>query len=209
MAWTAWIGQDAGISSTTTAWTQWTSSTANTDCTTITTDLWSNWVGTATTASVTYTTNPTQIYYAWVNQREETLAERAARDQQRMADMAAAQERARQYEEQRKVEDARRKEESERAAALLAEHLSEEQKKQLAMKGEFEVEAESGKRYVIARGYAGNVYSLDEKRRKVARHCIHPIDSVPDHDAMLAQMLWLKWNESEFLKVANTTRLAA
>ena len=39
--------------------------------------------------------------------------------------------------------------------------------------------------------------------------CIHPDEMVPDHDTMLAQLLWLKCNEAEFLRVANITRLAA
>lgn len=99
--------------------------------------------------------------------------------------------------------------ERQRADELLREHLTKEQIEQLDKKGEFEVEAQSGKRYAVSKGRAGNVYSLDERRQKIAKHCIHPDDNCPDQDTMLAQLLWLKWNESEFLRIANTTKLAA
>lgn len=96
----------------------------------------------------------------------------------------------------------------ERAKALLMEHLSEKQKKQLIERGEFVVKSKSGKHYAITKGRAGNVFSLDEHRKRVNRYCIHPTDYVPDYDTMLSQMIWLKWNEEEFLKVANVSRAA-
>jgi serine phosphatase RsbU (regulator of sigma subunit) len=99
--------------------------------------------------------------------------------------------------------------ERERAMELLREHLDEEQREQLEAKGEFEVESQNGNRYAIKKGYAGNVFRLDAKRKRVTQYCIHPVDLVPDGDAMLAQMCWIKWNEEQFLKVANATRLAA
>jgi hypothetical protein len=96
--------------------------------------------------------------------------------------------------------------ERDRAEALLREHLSEEQRCDLAAKKEFEVVSQLGKRYVIQRGYQGNVFLLDEYRRRVNKYCIHP-DNVVEADAMLAQMCWLKWNEEQFLQVANVTKL--
>ena len=100
-------------------------------------------------------------------------------------------------------------EDDKRAEALLTAYLDEKQKKDLAEKNHFEVVDKSGKRYRIKRGIAGNVFLLDEYRKTKKKFCIHPIDSVPTADAMLSQLIWLKWNEEEFLKVANVTDLAA
>lgn len=120
---------------------------------------------------------------------------------------AARLERERQWQEREKERVAKAQEAEARAKELLESMLTPEQIAQLRDKSEFEVVSQSGKRYAIAKGTAGNVHSLDEHRRKVARHCIHPEDSVPCWDAMLSQMLWLKWNEAAFLKTANTTPL--
>jgi hypothetical protein len=102
-----------------------------------------------------------------------------------------------------------REEAAKRAKELLESHLDDAQKKDLAERGEFEVESQSGKRYAIKRGRAGNVFSLDEQRRKTAKYCIHPEIDCPDEDTMLSQLCWLRWNEEEFLRTANATRLAA
>lgn len=190
-----------GTCDTSTAWTAWSSYPPTSGSTT--TVAWSNWVQDATDTSITLGSN--DIIYVWSDWNAAYKESKKERREREAREREAAAERMRLA----AIQEEKNREERERAAALLAEHLSDAQRKQLAEKGEFEVESESGKRYAIARGYAGNVYSLDERRRKVARHCIHPVESVPDHDAMLAQLLWLKWNEAEFLKVANTTQLAA
>jgi hypothetical protein len=100
-------------------------------------------------------------------------------------------------------------EERQRAKQLLEEHLTKEQKNDLASKNEFEVESQSGKRYAIQLGVAGNVFKLNRDKKKITKYCIHPTDNVVDYDAMLSQLIWLKWNEQEFEKVANKTPLAA
>jgi hypothetical protein len=92
-----------------------------------------------------------------------------------------------------------------RARALLARHLSPTQRASLATRGWFEVTADSGRRYQIHRGHAGNVLAVDEDGRAAASYCIHPAGDYPDEDVMLAQKLWLDADEPGFLAVANVT----
>lgn len=178
--WSAWADQGTLTSATTgTTWTSWATSGTST---TTTSTVWNGWTATA------------DVYAP-----RRTTPERQALDEAALAASRARAQRLAQEEAEAK----------ERADKLLREHLSAEQKAQLEKENGFEVESASGKKYLITRGRAGNVYSLDAKRRKVAKHCIHPVEYCPDQDTMLAQLLWLKWNEEEFLRVANTTRLAA
>lgn len=95
-----------------------------------------------------------------------------------------------------------------RAEKLLLSHLTPEQKAQLEKESKFEVESQSGKKFMIEKGRYGNVYSLDKARKKVDRFCIHPQDMTPDYDTMLAQLIWLKWNEAEFMRTANISKAA-
>jgi hypothetical protein len=93
-----------------------------------------------------------------------------------------------------------------RAQELLEKHLTPEQVKELSTLGYFRVQAPSGKVYEIEGGKrAGNIYELDEARKKrVAKLCCHVQSyEVPDGDNLLAQKLHLEHNEEEFLKKAN------
>ena len=189
-------------------WSAWNSGFTTTQITTsATTDsTWVYWnqsalgLGGTTTTMVTFdqgTANTTWQYwnstFVQVGQIEPSRIVTPEQDRQwRLLDL-----------KRRRAEKLMRR----RAAALLREHLTDQQRADLAAKGEFVVESGSGKLYAIKKGRAGNVYSLDERRRKVTQLCIHPDDLVPDEDTMLAQLLWIKWNEEEFLRVANKTRL--
>jgi len=190
-------------SSTGDSWGVWTNAGTSTTGTAYT---WGLWTGTAstTTANVTNIYQSASVYQSW----KKWTADELKQYQEQVARAAAEAKKAAAEYEKRAAEAAKKaKEVIERATALLHRYMDEEQKKQLASEGQFVVESESGKKYVIKKGRQGNVYSLDEHRKQIARHCIHPIDLVPDQDTMLAQLLWLKWNEEEFLKVANTTPL--
>jgi hypothetical protein len=95
-----------------------------------------------------------------------------------------------------------------RAQILLREHLTDEQKAELAEKKYFSlgvIDSKSGERrtYRIHQGRAGNVEQVDDNGRRLKRFCIHPNISCPDEDTMLAQKLWLETQEAEFLRVAN------
>ena len=166
--------------------TGWTWNTWAMDATThaSATIVWSNWA-TGTTTGVTTGT----IWIHWITDNGYSIGPVS--------------------DEEYREREQKRKEAEEKAEKILAENLDEEQRKDLAEKGEFEVESQSGRRYAVARGRAGNVFSLDEQRRKVAKYCIHPEIDCPDEDTILAQVLWLKWNEIEFLHIANMTKLAA
>lgn len=95
-----------------------------------------------------------------------------------------------------------------RAQLILREHLTDEQKAELADKRYFtltKIDSVTGERrhYRIHQGRSGNVEQVDENGKKVRRFCIHPRINCPDEDTMLTQMLWLRTQEDEFRRVAN------
>lgn len=92
-----------------------------------------------------------------------------------------------------------------RADQLLLSLLDDEQRDQVQREKFFELKV-SGRVYRIHRGRAGNV-QLVEGGKPVAKYCAHPDLWTPDGDAMIAQMMMLKTNEAEFLKIANRTAL--
>jgi hypothetical protein len=189
-------------------WPSWNLqyTTASTTSTSVTWSAWNQDVTAATSDLINDT-----VWFKWSGDQWSQVRnpQQAARRQPTAEELEAAKQlkaEARRLEQERA---ARVKAEKERAEALLREHLTPEQQKQLDEEDHFEVQAASGKLYRINRGRQGNVFSLDARRRQVASHCIHPSDDCPDADTMLAQLCWLKWNEAEFLKVCNTTRIAA
>ncbi len=165
----------------TAAWTWWNATSASSS-TTVTSSVWPQWCqgGYYSTTTVSGGANwpPT-----------ETPAQRHDRECARDARIAA--ERAA----------------NERAEALLRDHLTAEQAAQLIKADGFDLITDSGKRYRVRRGYAGNVY-LIEGEHATRRYCIHPDIHVPDADAMLAQKLLLEADEKAFLRIANETVLA-
>ena len=96
-----------------------------------------------------------------------------------------------------------------RAEKILAENLDEEQKKVYAERKVVPITTAKGRKYLIKKGRAGNVYRIDEHGKEIEKFCIHPDELVPDQDTMLSQLLWLRWCEDDFLRIANMTRLAA
>ncbi len=64
------------------------------------------------------------------------------------------------------------------------------------------------RRYRIEKGWAGNVFLIDEKGKKAEKFCIHPMkEEIPVCDSLLAQKLLLESDEGEFLRIANRTIL--
>lgn len=204
-----------------TIWSTW-SSTATTTSATGDYLIWRAWQTTSATATYTITTDTTtaDIWGQWqrraeINREAAVRARRLEINREQLAPQLTAEEIRRRAEVHRLAQEMADKalkesqEAAERAAALLDQHLSPEQRAMLKKSGEFEVESQSGKIYLIRKGRQQNVYSLDEHRKKTMQYCIHPDDNCPDQDTMLAQMLWLKWNEPEFLRIANKSRMAA
>lgn len=107
-----------------------------------------------------------------------------------------------------RAESLERERAKERASILLQEHLTDEQKAELADKRYFTlatIDSATGERrtYRIHQGRAGNVEQVDDNGRRLKRLCIHPNIACPDEDTMLAQKLWLETREAEFLRIAN------
>lgn len=115
-----------------------------------------------------------------------------------------------QYERETKVARAK-------ARDLLEQHLTAEQRAQLARDNFFVVRSQQDRLYrIYAAGQAGNIrrivpaaQHLQDRGQEFVereRYCIHPRQhSVPDADAMLLQKLLLETNEDEFLRVANAS----
>lgn len=105
-------------------------------------------------------------------------------------------------------QERKQKEANKKADNLLKSLLTPEQIKELDEHSCFIVPSPSGdKFYRIKRGRAGNIEELNQKREAVATLCIHPRESVPNADTMLAQKLMIETNEDEFLRIANRTPL--
>ena len=91
-----------------------------------------------------------------------------------------------------------------RGFTLLREWLSPAQKAQFDSAGCFVViGCNSGRRYRIHRGTAGNVYEIDDAGRLVTGLCFVPSAALVAGDVMLAQKIALETNERAALAVAN------
>jgi hypothetical protein len=101
-----------------------------------------------------------------------------------------------------KERERKAKEADEKALALLEENLTEDQRQVFKETGVIPVQCQSGRRYHIRKGIAGNVHELDEKGGTKRRLCFHPSDC-PVYDVMLSQKLMLEICEEDALKIAN------
>ena len=94
-----------------------------------------------------------------------------------------------------------------RARMLLGEFLDDGQKAELERHGRFHITGSKGRRYCIrATGQQGNVDLLDDKGGVQATLCAHPRGYLPDGDAWLMQMVEIRHDEDNFLRVANVHR---
>lgn len=181
-------------SATTTPWPAWVETHRGTK--TLTSNAtWIVWNQARTTSTITTGSN---LLARDVQISDEEYQARRVREE------AARVEREARY----RAEAIERERAKERALLLLREHLTDEQKAELADKRYFSlgvIDSKTGERrtYRIHQGRAGNVEQVDENGRRLKRFCIHPDISCPDEDTMLAQKLLLQTNEAEFLRVAN------
>lgn len=163
--------------------------------------VWKAW-NTASSASITNTNLDANVWQYWVSNAvagtayirptpyvAETAQQREARETQQ-----------RQYAEERRLAD-------KRAEALLCSHLNEEQQKDLRDRNWFLIDSKSGKTYRINRGRHANIDVIDENGVTIRSLCVHPRDTVPDADTMLAQVLMLKHDEDTLLRMANPHRV--
>ncbi len=92
-----------------------------------------------------------------------------------------------------------------RAARLLREALSPDQRAQYDRKGHFDViGGQSGKRYRIRNGSQMNVEELSAAGSRVRVLCFVPQGGLPMGDIHLAQKLALELMEDETLKIARS-----
>lgn len=130
-------------------------------------------------------------------------------DDEEREEVQAAHERAVLRQQARELKAQQDREAAEaRAEALLHENLDSVQREDLEKKRYFHVRAKSGRWYRICVGVAGNVYRI-ENGREVEKFCIHPPDSYPTPDVMLAQKLLLEADEDAFRRTANITPMRA
>jgi hypothetical protein len=174
----------------------------NTSGTASTTDIWQTWTTHTAGADSTITYVP---WVEWNVKYEETAKQRRARLKQER-EQRAEWERRRIAAEER---DAQLRAEQEAAVAtaekLLREHLAEEQVAEYDRLKAFLVKAQSGRTYRIKKGWAGNVELLNDEGQPIMRFCIHPRESVPEQDNMLAQKFLLENDEESFERIANKT----
>lgn len=177
-----WTGTATTASSTDTVWVRWTTDSTSTGS--VTTDnTWAVWIdGTdkikLNQAAIKYTSPapPTP---------EELEAQRL------------------QQEELRKEAERRAQERDEaiaRARALLMSCLGPKQKRDYKQKECFTVRSQSGKRYRLGKGLPKEI---DKEGKAINAYCIHPVPSIPDGDKLLTEMLMLRYDETEFLRIAN------
>lgn len=92
---------------------------------------------------------------------------------------------------------------NERAEALLAQHLTPEQLRDLQERRCLYVFSQSGRRYRVDRG--STVKLLDDRGSILKRLCIHPEEHVPAADVMLCQKLLIEADEERLWRVANVS----
>jgi hypothetical protein len=161
--------------------------------------VWISWLGGAAQPMRQYNT-PVAVAYNHPITRE---AHDAQMKQKRTAALARL--------KSEMAEDVRahmRKKAVERAELLLAQHLTDEQRRDRETKGFFLVETKSGRRYRVEKNsQAGNVKLVNPEGKDIAKFCIHPSEAVPNADAHLAQKLMLLLDEETFIRTANMTYL--
>lgn len=148
-----------------------------------TTDAWTQW----TTGSTTWVP---LIYYPPPRELPEQERQRIEETRQQYA--AAEEERS-----------AARKEAERKAEKLLIEHLNNQQKKSYKKDKSFEMQSQSGRRFILCSARVRNVEELDETGGKMASFCIHPTESIPLADQLLMQKLMLENHEKDFMRIAN------
>jgi hypothetical protein len=107
-----------------------------------------------------------------------------------------------QWAAERKVQDEERAAAKARAQKLLLSVLNEDQKRDWVAHGHFYLH-KGDKKYRIKRGRSGNVELVDSRNEPLERYCAHPVESVPDEDTALAQMMMLLYDEEKFIALAN------
>lgn len=161
--------------------------------------------------------NPYQDQTAYLNQQVQQNFQQPLPPQDlRPASPAIIRER--EEAQERRMREYRRLQEEQEAATRVADGKAEDllrrlldpdQLAQLEARGYFDVSGTHGRRYRIRRGKIANIEVFDGN---IARHrlCVHPVGAheLPVGDVMAAQLLHLRANENEVLRIANRHPIA-
>ena len=150
----------------------------------------------ATCSSATWThltSGTTHIVSVVYTARRELSAEE--REQMRLENKQLRQWADRRAEERRQADV--------RADDLLLSLLTPAERETMEKMAALVVRSQTGRTFQLRRGRIANVDEMDADGNVIARFCIHPRESVPYGDSLLAQKLMLETNEAEFLRIAN------
>lgn len=209
------------------AWSYWAQTTA-TNTTSTSNSAWNTWCDTGTSATTNYYNASGQnVYAVWVSNENEVYRQHinnyhnlnAAVQKVRVRtaeEIAAAAARIAELAAERAEEEKRRKAAAKRALELLREHLTAKQRHDLENRKFFLVQGgKTGKSYRVrdTGSASGNIDEMaDNDNEKVAaRLCAHaPYHfDIPNADQLLGQLLMLRFEEEEMLRIANRTPMAA
>ena len=186
-AWTSWAGTDTSTSASP-VWTAW-----NQDTSATTSTVWRTWTSDTTSITQPYRM-PATVHTPRPRPTREQVAEANRQQVERQAETARlnAEYAAKQAAAKAKAE------------ALLCAHLTEEQERAWKQNRAIFVTGQSGKRFRIREGRAGNIEELDATGTVIGGHCVHVAEQVPDADNVLAQKLALEHHEEATLQLANS-----
>lgn len=150
----------------------------------------------------------------WVTWNQAHLANTVVRkvqmsDEEYQAALRQQEEASRLRQERYRVEQVEREAANARAAIILEENLTAEQRAELAAKQYFTLKSlrPNGEEriYRIHRGRSHNIERVDAAGNRMQRYCMHPIVNCPVEDTMLTQKFWLQTPEleDELLRRAN------
>jgi hypothetical protein len=170
--------------------------------------IWYRWNGTAADYTIARdTTIAMRDQYvgnwsSWVDKQEESHAQKMDRRIREEEQKAAAEARL----VQAVIEEKNRVAADARAKSLLMAALTKPQLKRFLRDECIPVDTEAGNKYLIKKGRSANINVFNPDGTIKHRLCAHPVAAVPDYDTMLSQLLYLRYQESEFLGLANVHR---
>lgn len=189
-------------------WKTWTSST------TTATNVWPVWTqGSPVACEITATSSVTDTWYQWtvidgIGVRVPVMRPVMYEAPRRVVtpEQAAQEERWRQQREaeaaQRRAAEAAVRKKAEQTLLTL---LTPEQEKAWREERAIFVTSQSGRRFKIKEGMTHNFHELDEFGQAIKEFCVHVSyeSKCPPLDNVIAQLLGLKFNEAELIKLAN------
>ncbi len=108
------------------------------------------------------------------------------------------------YEAERRKKDRANRVAEARAERLLLSHLTPAQVVEYKTMRRFRVLLQDGSEFIVEKGYSRNVFRIEDGK-KVQAYCIHPSETMPDGDVMLAQKLMLESDRKAFERIAIKT----